>query len=683
MNDDFPPKAKSIPKELSIHGHNRIDNYFWLNDRENPEVIKYLENENAYLESKLNHTKPFQEKLFAEIKARIKENDMSVPYFLNGYWYYSKFEEKNEYPIYCRKKGALSEKEEIILNVNKLAEGHEYYQVADFEISIDNSIMAFSADTVGRRQYSIFFKDLKTGQLLSDEIKKTNGGIAWANDNKTLFYTINDEVTLRSYKVLKHTLGAPSKKDQTVFEELDETFSTDIHKNKSRNYLVISSHSTLSTETRMLPANNPDGAFKIIQPRERDHEYSVEEYKDELYILTNWKAKNFRLMKTTIHQSEKENWKELIPHREEALLENIDIFKNFLVVEERKNGLSHIRIMSHDKKQDFQLEFNDPTYTCGISFNPEFDTDELRYGYTSLTTPNSTFEYNMKLKSQKLLKQQEVIGDFKPEDYASERLYAKAQDGVMVPISLVYKKGMIKDGKNPTLLYGYGSYGATMDPYFSSMRLSLLNRGFVFAIAHIRGGQEMGRSWYEEGKLLKKKNTFNDFISCAEHLIAENFTNSSKLFAEGGSAGGLLMGAIINMRPDLFKGVIAAVPFVDVMTTMLDESIPLTTGEFDEWGNPKDKTYYDYMLSYSPYDNVKAAQYPAMLVTTGLHDSQVQYWEPAKWVAKLRELKTDANPLYLKTDMSAGHGGKSGRFKHIYDTALEYAFLFDLLGISQ
>lgn len=679
----LPPLAKTIAKELSIHGHTRTDNYFWLRDKENPEVIKYLEDENAYVDKMLEHTKTFQDNLFKEIKGRIKETDMSVPYLLNGYWYYNRFEEGKEYPVYCRKKGSLEATEEIMMDANELAKGHDFFSIGDFEISIDNNLVAFSVDTVGRRQYIIYFKNLSTGKMLGDKIERTNGGIAWANDNKTLFYTINDEVTLRSYKVKKHILSTYPESDALVYQEEDETFTCSIHKEKTRRFLVINCHSTLSSEVRMLDAGKPDEPFKVIQPRERDHEYGADVYNNELYIVTNLNAKNFRLMKTSIDKPGKENWKEVIAHREDVLLEDIDIFKNHLVLEERKNGLTQIRVLSHDGKKDYNIEFNDPTYSAGIGYNPEFETPQLRYGYTSLTTPNSTYEFNMEDKSKKLLKQQEVLGNFKPENYISERIYAKAQDGTSIPISLVYKKGLSKNGDNPTLLYGYGSYGATMDAYFSAVRLSLLDRGFVFAIAHIRGGQEMGRSWYEGGKLLKKKNTFTDFIACAEHLINEKYTNSQKLFAEGGSAGGLLMGAVINMRPDLFKGVIAAVPFVDVMTTMLDESIPLTTGEYDEWGNPNVKEYYDYMLSYSPYDNVEAKSYPAMLVTTGLHDSQVQYWEPAKWVAKLRATKTDKNMLYLKTDMSAGHGGKSGRFQHLKDVALEYTFLFDLIGIVE
>lgn len=675
------PKAKRIPKELSIHGHSRIDNYHWINDKENAEVIKYLNDENDYCDKMMSGTKPLQQKLFKEIKARIKETDMSVPYFINGYWYYNRFEQDAEYPILCRKKSSLDFIEEITLDVNELAKGYDYCQVSDFEISADNRIMAFALDLIGRRQYTIHFKDLITGEILTDKIENTNGSMAWANDNKSLFYAVNDSQTLRSYKILKHQLNQDG--DELIFHEKDETFTVEIHKNKSRKLLVISSNSTVSTEERILDANKPDGVFSIVQQRERDLEYTSEEFDGYLYLVTNYKAKNFRLMKCSITNTSKENWVEVIPHREDVFLEGIEVFKDFMAVEEKINGLNSIRVIYWNGKAEQVLDFKDPTYTASIGYNPEFETPYLRYGYSSLTTPNSTFDYNTETLEIKLLKQQEVLGNFRSENYVSERLFASTQDGANVPISLVYKKGLIKNGNNPLLLYGYGSYGVNMDAYFSSVRLSLLDRGFIFAIAHIRGGQEMGRNWYEQGKLLKKKNTFTDFIGCAEFLIENNYTNSSKLFAEGGSAGGLLMGAVINMKPELFKGVIAAVPFVDVITTMLDDSIPLTTGEYDEWGNPNEKAYYDYMLSYSPYDNVAAKSYPAMLVTTGLHDSQVQYWEPAKWVAKLRANKTDNNILLLKTDMSAGHGGKSGRFQHLKDIAQEYAFLLDLIGIDK
>lgn len=677
-----PPVAEKIPKELTIHGDTRVDNYYWLKERENPKVIEYLKAENEYKDAILKHTEAFQQKLYDEIVGRIKQTDMSVPYKESGYYYYTRFEEGKEYPVYCRKKGSMEGEEEILLNVNEMAEGYDYYHVAGYTVSSNNNLIAFGVDTVSRRKYTIYFKNLTTGEILPDQIPNTSGGAAWANDNKTVFYALKDE-TLRPFKILKHVLGTDVSKDEMIFLEKDVTFNTYVYKSKSKKYLFIASVHTLSSEYRFLDAAEPDGEFKIVQPRERDLEYDVAHYKDKFYIRTNFKAKNFRLMETSIDITTKENWTEVIPHREDVLLQQFEVFKDFLVVNERKNGLPHLRIMRWDKKGEYYLDFGEEAYSAYIAYNPEFDTQLLRYGYTSLTTPNSTFDYDMNTREKKLLKQQEVLGDFDPNNYHAERLYATARDGTKVPISLVYRKGLKKDGKNPLLLYGYGSYGASMNPGFSSIRLSLLDRGFVYAMAHIRGGQEMGRYWYEEGKLLKKKNTFTDFIDCADYLIAEKFTNSNKLFAMGASAGGLLMGAVVNMRPDLFKGIIAGVPWVDVITTMLDSSVPLTTSEYDEWGDPNKKEYYDYMLSYSPYDNVGAKDYPAMLVTTGLHDSQVQYFEPAKWVAKLRILKTDNNILLLHTNMEAGHSGVSGRFRRYKETALEYAFMLNLLGITE
>lgn len=678
-----PPVAEKIKKELTIHGHTRVDYYYWLKERDNPRVIAYLQAENEYLKAAMKHTEKLQEKLYAEMVGRLKQTDMSVPYRSEGYYYYTRYEEGKEYPYYCRKRGSLEAEEEIMLNVPEMAEGQAYFQVSGLSVSPDNKILAYGVDTVSRRLYTIYFKDLATGQILPDRLANTTGYAAWANDKKTVFYTVKDETTLRPYRIFKHVLGSDPKEDVEIYREEDETFNASVFKTKSKKYLMIASTSTLSDEYRFLDAGNPEGKFKVIQPRERGLEYSVDHFGDRFYIRTNLNAKNFKLVSTPVNRTTKENWVDVIPHREDVLLQQFEIFRDFLVVNERKNGLTNLRIIRWKDRAEHYLDFGEETYAAYISVNPEFDTDLLRYGYTSLTTPNSTFDYNMKTREKILLKQEEVLGGFDPNNYQAERLYATAANGVKIPISLVYRKGLEKNGKNPLLLYGYGSYGASTDPSFSSARLSLLDRGFVYAIAHIRGGQELGRDWYEAGKLLQKKNTFTDFIACAEHLIAEKFTSPDKLFAMGGSAGGLLMGAVVNMRPDLFKGVIAAVPFVDVITTMLDTSIPLTTSEFDEWGNPADKEYYDYMLSYSPYDNVEAKAYPAMLVTTGLHDSQVQYWEPAKWVAKLRELKTDNNPLLLYTNMEAGHGGASGRFRRLKETALQYAFLLDLAGIKE
>jgi len=678
-----PPMAAIIPAPLTIHGHTRVDNYFWLNQRENPRVIDYLKAENDYTRSILRPTEPLQEKLYNEIIGRMKQTDLSVPYRDHGYYYYSRYEEGKEYPVYCRKKSTLEAPEEILLNVNDMAAGHAFYAVGGLSVSPDNRLLAFGVDTLSRRKYTLHVKDLDSGRLLTDAVANTSGPAVWAADSRTLFYTVIDTLTLRPHKVVRHLLGTPVGEDLLVHDETDETFNTMVFKSKSDQYIFIASTSTLSTEYRFLPAGETGAQFRIFQPRERDHEYEVEHYNDVFYIRTNLDAKNFRLMTAGLEQTGKAHWQELIPHREDVLLEGFELFRPALVVQERKDGLIRLRIKPWEGDGGHDLDFGEETYSARISINREFDTEWLRYSYTSLTTPNSTFDYNMITREKKLLKQEEVLGGFDPSNYRAERHYAIARDGVRVPVSLVYRKGMVRNGANPLLLYGYGSYGASMDAGFSSVRLSLLDRGFVYAIAHIRGGQEMGRSWYEEGKLLKKKNTFYDFIDCAEYLIAQKFTTPEKLFAMGGSAGGLLMGAVVNMRPDLFRGVVAAVPFVDIVTTMLDKSIPLTTSEFDEWGNPEDKVYYDYMLSYSPYDQVEAKAYPAMLVTTGLHDSQVQYFEPAKWVAKLRVMKSDRNPLLLWTNMESGHGGASGRFRRMKEIAMEYAFMLDLIGIRE
>jgi oligopeptidase B len=677
-----PPKVKKINKELSIHGDTRIDPYYWLNDRENEEVIAYLEAENAYTKSMMKHTEELQSSLYDEIVGRIKQTDMSVPYKRNGYYYYVRYEEGKEYPLYCRKKGNLEADEEIMLNVNEMAEGYSFYQVSGLAVSHDNKILSYGVDTLSRRKYTIHFKNLETGENYEDQILNTTGSAAWAGDNQTIFYTRKDEVTLRPDRIYRHQLGHSPENDALIYHEEDETFRCTAYLSKSMSYIMIGSFSTLSTEYRYLDAMDPEGEFSVFLPRQKDHEYFISHYKDRFYVRTNHEAKNFRLMETPVQQTDMQNWKEVIPHRSDVLLEDYEVFNNFLALQEREDGLTGIRIMSHDGSKDYYIDFEEQTYMVYLSTNLDFDTETVRYGYTSLTVPNSVYDYNMSTKDATLMKRQEVVGGYNPDEYYAERLFATAGDGTRVPISLVYKKGLQKDGKNPTLLYGYGSYGASMDPYFSSVRLSLLDRGFVYAIAHIRGGEEMGRQWYEDGKLLKKKNTFTDFISCGEYLIDQNFTTKEHLFAMGGSAGGLLIGAVVNMRPDLFKGVIAAVPFVDVVTTMLDESIPLTTGEYDEWGNPNDKEYYEYMLSYSPYDNVETIDYPAMLVTTGLHDSQVQYWEPAKWVAKLRDMKTNDEALLLWVNMDYGHGGASGRFQRYKEVALEYAFLIDLAGVD-
>ena len=680
-----PPIAKIIPKKIEKFGDVRIDNYFWLNDRKNPEVIDYLTKENAYYKKMTAHTKVFQKTLFEEMKARIKEDDESVPYFYNGYYYITRFETGKDYPIYSRKKESLSAKEEIMFDCNKLSKGHAYFQLGGLSISPDNTFATFAVDTIGRRIYSIKVKNLKTNEILDDKIENTSGDSTWANDNKTIFYTHQDKVTLRSDKVFKHKLGANSADDVLVFEEKDDTFNVDVSKEKSKKYIVISSSSTLTTEYRTLLADNPNGKFTVFQKRVRGLEYDISHFGDSFYIVTNKdKATNFKLMKTPENATSKENWKDLIPHREDVLLEDIEIFKNFLVVEERSNGLNKIRIMPWNGKGEYYLPFESETYTAYTTTNVDFDTDILRYSYQSMTTPSSVIDFNMKSKTKEIKKEQQVLGGkFDKNNYIEERIWATAKDGTKIPISMVYRQGLNKDGKNPLLLYAYGSYGHSMDATFSSTRLTLLDRGFIFAIAHIRGGEDLGRQWYEDGKLLKEKNTFTDFLDCSKFVIEQKYTSPEHLYAEGGSAGGLLMGVVVNLAPELYHGVIAQVPFVDVITTMLDETIPLTTGEYDEWGNPNLKKYYNYMVSYSPYDNVKNHNYPNMYVSTGLHDSQVQYWEPAKWVAKIRSIKTDNTVLFLDTNMEAGHGGASGRFEAIKELAKEYSFLLDLEKIEK
>ena len=674
------PKAKKIEKILEIHGDQRIDNYFWMNERENPEVTQYLEEENAYCDFVMKDTENFQQELFDEMKSRYKEDDQSLPYFFNEYWYIVRFEIGKEYPIFSRKFQTLEQEEEILLDVNILAEGQKFFEVGSVAVSPNNKLMTFSTDNMGRRIYNIQFKNLETGEILQDQIANTTGKAVWANDNEHIFYIRKDK-NLRAFQVFMHQLGTDSSQDVLVFHEEDDTFDVNIFKSKSLEYIFISSSSTISDEQRFIPADDVLAEWKILQPRMDDLEYSVEHFEDEFYIITNADiATNFKIVKTKVATPEMKNWEDVIPHRKDVLLEGFEIFRNYLVLEERKEGLLQIKIIDNQTNTSHYLPFSDPTYTAYIGLNLEFDTEKLRYGYTSLTKPNSTFEYNMKEKTTELLKQQEVLGGkFLPENYVSERIWAPSRDGKSkVPISLVYHKDTKKSAETPLLLYGYGSYGHTVDASFSNVRLSILDRGFIYAIAHIRGGEYLGREWYEDGKMLKKKNTFFDFIDAAKFLVEENYTSSKHLYAMGGSAGGLLVGAVINYEPNLFNGIVAQVPFVDVVTTMLDEEIPLTTGEFDEWGNPKKKKYYEYMKSYSPYDNVEAKNYPNILITTGLHDSQVQYWEPAKWTAKLRELKTDENILVFKTDMSSGHGGASGRFESLKEDALEYAFLMKL-----
>ncbi|UZR95429.1 S9 family peptidase [Chondrinema litorale] len=686
MENFKAPIAEKKPKLLSIHNHDRVDPYYWLNERENQEVLDYVDAENAYTDKLMSHTTEAQDKLFKEIKSRIKEKDESVPYKIGSFYYYYRYEEGSEYPIHCRKRETLEATEEIILNVNELADGKSYCAATGLKISNNANLLSFSTDFVGRRIYTLRFKDLQTGEMLNDTVDNVTGNVIWANDNKTIFYTKQDETTLRSYQVYKHVLGTSVDKDELIFTEEDETFSVGVSKTKSKAFILIESHATESSEIRFVSADSPNDDFVVFHPREKELEYSFDHYESKFYILTNYKAKNFRLMSCPVKETAKSDWQEIIPHRESVLLEDIEIFSEFLVLEERSAGLTNIRIIRWDNSQEHYLDFGEPAYSAGTGYNPDFNTKWLRYSYNSLTTPSSVIDYHMETKEKVVKKEQEVLGDFNKDNYISERVFVESHDGVQVPLSLVYRKDL-KDRPDslinaPLYLTGYGSYGFSYDPYFSSVRLSLLDRGFVFGIAHIRGGQEMGRKWYDDGKMLNKKNTFEDFIACAGWLIEQGYTAPDKLVINGGSAGGLLVGAVMNMRPEMFKIVVADVPFVDVVTTMLDDSIPLTTGEYEEWGNPNEEKYYHYMLSYSPYDNVERKQYPNVLVTSGLHDSQVQYWEPTKWVAKLRDLKTDSNKLLLKTNTDAGHSGASGRFESLKDVAFEYCFIFDLLEIS-
>ena len=682
MNDTElkAPIAKIIPKKLTAHGDTRIDNYFWLNDRENQDVLDYLKDENDYYEAQTAHTKTFEADLFEEMKSRIKEDDTSVPYKYNGYWYVVKYQKGKDYPIYTRKKERLDADEELLFDCNTMAEGHSYFRLVGLSVSPDNTMVTFGVDTTGRRQYQLKIKNLLTNELLPDLIQNTTGSSTWANDNKTIFYAQKDEQTLRSDRIYKHRIG--DIEDQLVFEELDETFGVAVYKSKSRKYIIIASFSTLTNEFQFIKADEPDADFRMFQKRVRGLEYSISHFEDHFYILTNKDgAQNFKLMKTPESATGLEHWTEVIGHREEVLLEDIDIFKEYLVISERSNGLNHIRVRRWDGQSDYFISFESDTYTAGTGTNVDFDTHILRYSYNSLTTPSSVIDFDMRTRTKTVMKEQEVLGGaFDKENYESRRIWATAEDGVLIPMSMVYRKGVNFDGSAPVLQYAYGSYGSTIDPYFSTIRLSLLDRGFIYVIAHVRGGEYLGRNWYEDGKLFKKKNTFTDFITCSKYLIEHNYTSPEHLYAMGGSAGGLLMGVILNEAPELYNGVIAAVPFVDVVTTMLDDSIPLTTGEYDEWGNPNEEAYYGYMKSYSPYDNVKQQKYPHVLVTTGLHDSQVQYWEPAKWVAKLRTYKQDTNKLFLVTNMDAGHGGASGRFEALKEDAQEYAFLLDLEG---
>lgn len=674
------PRAEKIEKTLSIHGEDRVDEYYWLNKRGDKKVLDYLNSENNYRKELMKDYESLEKEIFNEIKSRIKEDDSSVPYFDNQYFYYTRYEKDKQYPIYCRKKGSLDSKEEILIDANIMSEGHEYFRVGDIEISPDNKIMAYSIDTVSRRIYTIHFKNLETGKTLSKKIPNTSGSITWANDNKTFFYNLKDLETLRTERVMRCDLNSDESEKEIFYEE-DETFSVYSYKTKSDKFIVIGSSATLSQEYRYIDASNPNGDFKLFDKRVDGLEYSISHFKNKWYILTNKdNATNFKLMVCDEKRTNKENWKEFIGHNDETLLEGIEIFNDYLVITERNNGLRRINIKPWNKSESHYIKFDEEVYSLYSSINPQMNTKKFRYSYSSMTTPNSVVEYDMVKRDTIILKETEVLGGkFDKKNYHTMRVWAPTEDGKKVPISLVYRKDLFKEGKNPLLLYGYGSYGITNNASFSSVRLSLLDRGFVYAIAHIRGSQYLGRKWYDDGKMFNKKNTFRDFIDSGKFLIEQGFVNEDKLFAMGGSAGGLLMGAVLNMAPELFKGVIAAVPFVDVVTTMLDEDIPLTTFEYDEWGNPNNKESYDYMLSYSPYDQVDNKDYPAILITTGYHDSQVQYFEAAKWIARLRDRRTNNEPLLLYCNMDAGHGGASGRFEAYKETAMEYAFFISLL----
>ncbi|MEO6548496.1 MAG: S9 family peptidase [Ferruginibacter sp.] len=679
------PVAEIIPYEMLAHGDQRIDNYYWMNDffrksQQSYKVVAHLEAENKYYAAMMAGTELLQQNLYTEMKARIKEQDESVPVFKNGYYYYSCLIEGKDYFVYCRKKESLDAPEEILLDVNTMAEGHSYYSATGFAVSPDNTLLAYGIDTHSRREYAIYIKNIASGEIYNEVIMGTEGSAVWANDNKTIFYTSKNPVTLLSEKIKKHQLGSDPATDEVVYTEMDPSNYIGVGKTKSQKFILIISQATLSSEVRWINADQAGDSFEIFQPRMKEVLYQVDHANDTFYIRTNLQAKNFKIVTCKENNKEAGDWNDLVPHNDNVLISGFDLFKNYLAINERKDGLTQIRILHTLYNTSHHLQFEEAAYLAGASTNPDYDTDTMRFNYTSLTTPNSVFDYNMETKERKLMKEQEVVGGYDSTAFKTDRLFATAADGTKVPVSLVYKKGFNKDGGGPLLLYAYGAYGISSDPYFSSIRLSLLNRGFAFAIAHIRGGQELGRYWYEDGKMLKKKNSFTDFISCAEFLIAEGYTSPAHLYANGGSAGGLLMGAIANMRPELWNGIIAAVPFVDVVTTMSDPSIPLTTNEYDEWGNPADEESYQYMKSYSPYDNVEEQDYPNMLVTTGLHDSQVQYFEPAKWVAKLRAMKTGNNKIFLYTNMEAGHGGASGRYKPLIDKAREYAFLLALEG---
>lgn len=675
-----PPKAAQKPQVLEKHNHKRTDEYFWLRDRENPEVIQYLKDENAYLDQAMAHTKELQAALQTEFKTRIKQTDESVPFRKDGHWYYYRTIEGKDYPVICRREGTMEAPEQVLVDGNKEAEGTKFFSLGAVEVSPNNQLLAWSADTVGRRFYTLRFRDLATGGQLPDVLKDITSNVVWANDNKTVFYAKQDPETLRSFRIYRHALGTDPAADVLVYEEKDVEFSVSVGRTRSKKYIVISSSQTITGEHRIIDAAKPDSAPVLFTPRSRGHEHTIDHFGDRFYILTNLNARNFRLMSTPEKQTAQAHWTDVIPHREDTLLDSMTIFKGFLLLTERRNALVHLRVRPWTGGGEHYIEFPEPAYAAGPGQNEEYDTPVVRFSYSSLTTPRSVYDYDTRNKTRTLLKRDEVLAGFDQNNYVTERLWATAHDGVRVPVSVVYRKGAPLKGDRPLYQYAYGSYGYSTDAYFNPYVISLLDRGFVYAIAHIRGGQEMGRQWYDDGKLMKKKNTFRDFISVTEHLVKSGYADPKRVYAMGGSAGGLLMGAVMNMRPDLYHGIVAQVPFVDVVTTMLDDTIPLTTFEYDEWGNPNKQADHEYMLSYSPYDQVDKKAYPNLLVTTGLHDSQVQYWEPAKWVARLRARKTDQNKVLMRTNLDAGHGGASARYQRYEEFARIYAFLIDLAG---
>jgi len=681
-----PPVAAVRPHVVESPNGNRTDEYYWLRDdkRADKDMLGYIEAENAYKAAMSAHTQALEDKVYEEIVGRIKQDDSTVPYRLRGYWYYTRFETGKEYPIFARKAGTLDAPEQLMLNANEMAEGHGFFQVGSTAIAPDNNLLAYADDTVGRRQYTLRFKDLATGRTLPDHIENVDPSIAWTADSRSVLYLEKDPETLLARRVRRHVIGTDPSQDPLVYEQDDESFYTGVTTSKDEKYVFIVAQSTVSTEWRYARADDPALAFKVFYPRERDLEYYIDHLDGRWIIRTNWQAPNYRLMEAKVgEEGDRANWREILAHRDDAFIHGFDVFKDFLAIEERSGAMRKIRIRPWDGSKDFYITSDEPSYTTSLGQNAEIDTHIVRYEYTSLTTPVTIYDYDIRTGERLLMKRTPVLGGYDPANYRTELVWAAARDGAKVPVSLVYRVGFTKDGTAPMLQYAYGSYGATMDPAFSVARVSLLDRGYVYALAHIRGGQEMGRRWYDQGRLLNKKNTFTDFIDVTRDLVREGYADGKRVSAMGGSAGGLLMGAVANMAPADYRAIVAQVPFVDVVTTMLDESIPLTTNEFDEWGNPKKKEYYDYMLSYSPYDNVSRQDYPAMLVTTSLWDSQVQYYEPAKWVARLRARKTDHNPLLFRTSMEAGHGGKSGRFQRFRDIAEEYAFILDQSGITQ